>query len=376
MAEITTATDPLVGNATGYESSLSSWAGPYVTEMLGRGKALASEPYMGYEGPLTAGSSPLQDTAFSGLASLQTPGAGAADQAGGLSTALAGMSYSPTEFTSGYDPSGVSFTPSTFDTNTMSRERLDQYMNPYLDMVLQPTIAELTRQADIQRLQDAGRLTRAGAYGGSRQAIMESELNRNLLDKIGQATGTAYGNAYTSALGAFDSDEMRRLQAAELRDRSAQYGAGLGADIADTSAGYGLEADKMSEGSRQFGANYGLDALRSALSGTEISSRLGGDAFRNELDRLSAMMAGGDKQRAIESEGIAADLAKFEEERDAPYKQVQFMQSLLNGMPLEAQSVSYLEPSAYSQALGGAGGLMDLLGMIFNKGTSKTNAEA
>jgi hypothetical protein len=52
------------------ESSLSSWAGPYVTEMLGRGQALAGMPYQPFMGPLTAGASPLQQQAFQGLASL------------------------------------------------------------------------------------------------------------------------------------------------------------------------------------------------------------------------------------------------------------------------------------------------------------------
>mgnify|MGYP003651814412 CR=1 FL=1 len=55
------------------ESSLSSWAGPYVTEMLGRGQALAGLPYQGFMGPLTAGESALQTQAFQGLAGLQTP---------------------------------------------------------------------------------------------------------------------------------------------------------------------------------------------------------------------------------------------------------------------------------------------------------------
>ena len=34
--------DPMVGLETGRESALSNWVGPYVTEMLGRGQALAS----------------------------------------------------------------------------------------------------------------------------------------------------------------------------------------------------------------------------------------------------------------------------------------------------------------------------------------------
>lgn len=50
--------------ALGTESSLSPYAGPYVTEMLGKGAGLASEPYQAYTGPLTAGPSELQTQAF------------------------------------------------------------------------------------------------------------------------------------------------------------------------------------------------------------------------------------------------------------------------------------------------------------------------
>jgi hypothetical protein len=51
---------------TGGESSLSSWAGDYVTSMLGKGQALSNEGYNAYMGPLTAGSSDFQNAAFEG----------------------------------------------------------------------------------------------------------------------------------------------------------------------------------------------------------------------------------------------------------------------------------------------------------------------
>ena len=54
----------------GTESSLSNWAGPYVTEMLGKGRALSDQGYDAYMGPLTAGTNALQDQAFSGIAGL------------------------------------------------------------------------------------------------------------------------------------------------------------------------------------------------------------------------------------------------------------------------------------------------------------------
>jgi hypothetical protein len=82
----------------------------------------------------------------------------------------------------------------------------------------------------------------------------------------------------------------------------------------------------------------------------------------------------GATQRAIESEGIVADRLQFEEERDFPYKQVQYMQSLLQGLPLTAQSYSYAEPSALSEVLSGAGGIKALYDQIFGGSSSEESA--
>ena len=76
----------------------------------------------------------------------------------------------------------------------------------------------------------------------------------------------------------------------------------------------------------------------------------------------------GATQRAVESEGVVADRLQFEEERDFPYKQVQYMQSLLQGLPLEAQSYSYAQPSQLSEVLSGAGGIKSLYETLFGGG--------
>ena len=70
MAEDTSAP---AGTTTGGESSLSNWAGDYVTEMLGKGQALGNQDYQGYMGPLTAGTSELQNVAFGGIGGLTLP---------------------------------------------------------------------------------------------------------------------------------------------------------------------------------------------------------------------------------------------------------------------------------------------------------------
>jgi hypothetical protein len=266
----TTPKDPMVGLETGRESALSNWVGPYVTEMLGRGQALASEPYQAYTGPLTAGASNLQTQAFQGLAGLTIP----TDKMG-------------------------AFTPQTF-----TADQAKNYMNPYLQSALDPQIAELRRQAQIQRVADAGRLTRAGAYGGSRQAIMEAEGNRALMDKLSGITSAGYKDAYDKAMAQFNVEQGRGQTAQDAANQ------------------------------------YGLAALQRQ---TDV----------------------GGIQRSIESEGITADKTQFETERDYPLKQVQYMQSLLQNLPMATQQYSYNQPSAISQAGGQAGGLMDMYDRLF-----------
>ena len=264
----------LVGQQTGTESSLSNYVGPYVTDMLGKGEALADMPYEAYTGPLTAGESDLQTDAFTGLANLTVP----TDDMGG-------------------------FTPGSFTDEGVAAK----FMNPYIMAALQPQIDEAKRQANIQRIEDAGRLTRAGAFGGSRQAVMEAEGARGLLDRLAGITGAGYRDAFDKAMGQFNVEQGR--------EQTAQ--------------------DALNE--------FGLTAL-------------------------GAQLKAGDIQRAIDAEGIAADKTQFEEERDYPYKQIQYMQSLLQGLPLAAQQYTYAQPSALSELLGGTSGIMTLYNSLFGTG--------
>jgi hypothetical protein len=412
--------DPMAGKQLGTESSLSSWAGPYVTDMLGRGQALSNMPYQQYTGPLTAGASNLQSQAFSGLANLTLPSA----------------SYAPTSFSSGFDAQapyqagtfGSQFSApkqyqtgtfgnqfsapgqyqaGTFEGGTFTPQSAAQYMNPYLQQSLDPQLREAARQAEIMRVQNAGRMTQAGAYGGGRQAIMESELNRNTLQQLADITGRGYNTAYSAAEQAFERDQARRLQAAGMGEASRQFGAGQAMTAADLAARYGLEGQRAGEQSRQFGAGqamtaadlaarYGLEGQRAGeqsrqfgaqfgLSSAEARSRAemeaqraaeaskqfganyGLSALQSNLGAIGAQLGAGGTQRGIESEGVAADIAQFEQERDYPYKQVQYAQSLLQGLPLATQSYSYQEPSGLTSLLGGLGGLgsvLDIYGLL------------
>ena len=273
----------MAGSEIGYESSLSNWAGDYVTDMLSQGKALGNQAYEAYTGPLTAGSSQLQDQAITGLANLNNP-------------------LSPSSITNQMG----AFTP--------DQATLDPYMNPYTDEVINRTAADMRRQSQIDALQQRQQLTSAGAFGGSRDALLRAEMASNLSRGIGDMAA-----------------EQRALNFSQAMDR--------------------------------------------AKAAQEMTNQYG-------FDVLAAQGAAGQVQRDIASEGIAADYAQFREERDYPYKQVQYMQSLLQGLPIEAQSSVYSEPSELQQYFETAGGLeayLKYLGATENapetNNTSNTTAD-
>jgi hypothetical protein len=74
------------------------------------------------------------------------------------------------------------------------------------------------------------------------------------------------------------------------------------------------------------------------------------------------MRTAGQEQRDIEQEGITADYLQFQQEQQYPYEQLQFMQSLLQGLPITATSRQFVEPGGFQQISGGLAGLLALLG--------------
>ena len=264
---------------TSTSKTLSPWAGDYVTNFLGQGAALAKQPYETYTGPLTAGASNLQQQGFAGIS----------DVAKG-----------------GYDP--TTFTSSTFDTNAANK-----YMNPYLQASLNPQIDEARRQSQITQQQNAAKMTQAGAFGGSRGAIMDAETQRSLGANLAGITGAGYNKAYDAAMGQFNAEQNR-----------------------------GLDTQKATEDSRRYSADFGLKSL-------------------------SDLMKAGETQRNITGEGIAADKKQFEEQQAYPFNMVEFQRKLVEGLPIGA-STSSTNQDALSKMQSDVSGLASLYQKLANLG--------
>lgn len=388
---------------TGTQSTLSNWAGDYVTDMLGKGQAMANSPYQAFSGPLTAGASPLQQQAFGGIGSLQVP-AGMLQAASGAGTMAnqfaaqgqyqAPAAYTPNTFGStyqapaAYNPAtfnaGFNYNPQGVTTELGPVKSVEGYMSQYQQGVSDVEAREARRQAEITRMNDASRLTKAGAYGGSRQAIMESELNRNLGTQLGDIQTKGLQSAYDRAqaqrlaesglsMQAQNSSDAQRqflasnaanygMQAQQGTEASRQFGASQGLTAAGLRAQYEQQAQQDTEASRQygaglatraseFGANFGADALRNQLAAYQAQGALSEAGLGAARDIYADQLQAGATARGIESEGIAADMAQFEQERDYPYKMLQFQHGLLSGLPIDATANQYAQTSALLDAL-------------------------
>jgi hypothetical protein len=160
-----TSTNPFGSTA---ETTLAPYIGDYATGMLGRAQALAQSPYEAYTGPLTAGTSPLQQQAFTAAGQI--------------------------------DPS-----------KTFSTQDLQAYMNPYTQLALQPQLDELRRQAEISQANLQGQFSKAGAFGGGREAIARTENLRNLGQTQAGVIGKGFENAFNQAMQQYNVGRQQSL---------------------------------------------------------------------------------------------------------------------------------------------------------------------
>jgi hypothetical protein len=354
--------DAVPAGTTGTESNLSNYIGPYVTNMLGKGQALSEQPYQAYQGPLTAGPSALQTTGFQNAANLTTPmGIGqAADTAGSIAGKMQGLNYQPSQFSNQFN------TPSVYQTGQMGTQSFtgqgtaDQYMNPYMQSVVDIQKQEAQRQSDIQGTQQQAQAAQAGAFGGSRDAIMRSERERNLGTQMGSIQAQGSQAAFQQAQQQFNTEQQAKMAAQQAQEQSRQFGAQQGLTAAQAAAQYGTAAQQAQEQSRQFGSNFGLQGLQGALSAAQTQGNLGATQNAAGLANLNAQLTAGGQQQGIEQAGITADQAAFNAERDNPYKMVQYQQSLLQGLPLAAQSYN-ITNNPYAAAAKAFTGTNDIL---------------
>ena len=220
-------------------TSLSPWIQPYVSSYLGAaqqqvfqtdpttGQLTGVNPYNPYGSynpaggqygmtpsqqaaaqSSVAGFTPLQQQQQQGVAGLQNPW---------QTNAASGQTLQSINTA---NQLGASATPQDF------QNQVGGYMNPYINQALAPSLQLLNQQYGMQGAGQQAAATSAGAFGGSREALMEglNEQNRNLA--ANQLVGNAYNNAFNAAQNQYNQSGTFALQAA---NQAAQNAGQLGA---------------------------------------------------------------------------------------------------------------------------------------------------
>jgi len=172
---------------------------PYVREVLSEAqdiyKTRKEEGYVPYTGEEIAPFSPEQERAYT----LTAEQVGQAQRYATPAAAFATMA--------GIAPSG---------------QEIASYIDPFTQQVIDIQEREARRAADIQAQEQAVRAVQAGAFGGSREAILEAERRRGLEQEIGDIRARGLSAAYQQALEQAQAQRQRQLGAASALTGLAQ----------------------------------------------------------------------------------------------------------------------------------------------------------
>ena len=153
------------------------------------------------------------------------------------------------------------------------------YMNPYETQVIDQTMADMQRASDIARQGDSARAVGAGAFGGSRSGIVDSERGRNLLDQQAKMAGglraQGYGQALQQSMAAQESALQRQQKAAGLMGQLGQAGAASGLQAGQSTGQLGQQASQQALQAGQIGGQLGAQYGQMGLAGQEASAKLG-----------------------------------------------------------------------------------------------------
>ena len=216
-------------------------------------------------------------------------------------------------------------------TQDFGFEQAQQYMSPYQQGVVdvqQRQAIEAARQAQL-----GGNLAaaRQGTYGGSRQALLQSQRESGLRQQLGDIQAQGLQAAYSQAQEQFQRDRAAR-QAAEQANLQGQLqgAAGLGS-LAQTFGGLGTQQ----------------------LAG--------------QLDLTKTMGAFGDLQRGIQQQQIDAQRQQLQTQAEYGQTQLGNLANILRGVPLtDTTQQTTTPPPSFASQLTGLGlsgiGLYNLLG--------------
>lgn len=306
--------------STSYTTNIPEYARPYVENMLNAAQAQIYDPsgtgfnkYVPYSTDPTkyvAGFSPLQSYAQSGAAGLTLPSNYGLATGQTLGTGAQLGMLAPQMGMAGANYGAMATSPYA----------ISSYMNPYLRSALAPQLEEARRQYDITGAQQQSAATRAGGFGGSREALMAAENRRNMAQQMNQMIGQGYNQAFNQA------------------QQAQQFGANLGLQGQQAQAG----------------------ALAQQLAAANQLAGLGGQQLQAQQGIFNLQNQLGQQQQQQQQNIINQAVQNYATEQQYPFMQLGVLNSMLRGLPMQQSSTQMYQapPSTISQLAGlGTAGL-------------------
>tara|TARA_R100000988_G_C4000748_1_gene168889 strand:+ start:643 stop:2073 length:1431 start_codon:yes stop_codon:yes gene_type:complete len=304
------------------QTDLPEYVQPYFERLLQRAEADSIQGYQPYGGQRLAYFSPDELTSQAmtrGYATSGTPQAYKDAQARFGSVAPMTSGYTAGQVQSSYDPREVgqtyqagTYSPTYqaggFDAGYDPRTRASQYMagqalptydplayeqnlsrfmSPYQQNVIDIEKREAARQSDIMSKGIGDQATAQGGLGGYREAIQQSERERNLAQQLGDIQTRGSQAAFESAQSQLERERAAQLGAAQFG--LSRFGAQEGA--LQTQEQLAQASFSAGEQARQRAAQLGLSAQQQEEAARQAQEKFAQSGFQMQ-------------QQALQQEGI------------------------------------------------------------------------
>lgn len=308
---------------------------PYAEKLLGTAELytdINENPYQQYMKDRQAQFTPLQQQSFENAGLMQT-----APQLGDA-TAMAGMA--------GLGALNTQYTFNPYAPQIAKDDDLKQYMSPYMDMVVARQQQDAQRQAAIAGQAQQAQAARSGAFGGSGDYLMRGQAAGNLARQKGDIQARGLQDAYTQALGQFNTAQAQNQAAQQLNAQQQQFGAGLG-----------------------------LQGLQTAMTGAKGLADIGQTQYGQNIGLLDVQNRFGAQQQQQMQNQLNTEYQDFLNYQNQPYKQMGFMSDMIRGLPMsQLSSTMYQQPPSMVQQAAGLGITGKALG-VFAKGGAVEDVE-
>ena len=291
-------------------TNLPDYLQPAVERNVAAAEAATNRPYQAYGGQRTAGFNANQVGTQAATMGLARPG-----QIGQASNILGAQ-----DVVGAFNPA-VGATGAAMGRQWTTPGVASSYMNPYQQNVTDIAKREATRQSDIQGVSSDAQFAKAGAFGGSRQGVVDAERQRNLAQQQNDIQVQGANQAYQQGMGQFNTDVDRYM-----------HGAGQLGTLAE----------------QQLGAGQ-VQAMDLAT--------VGGQQQGLDLSRLGAQGAVGQQQQGLTQQQQDIAYQDFLNQRDYAKQQANYMAGIVRGTPVTAQSnvTGYQAPPSVAGQIAGLG---------------------